>query len=183
MKIYTKRGDKGETSLLTGTRVPKFHIRIDAYGTVDELNSFIGLLRDKLQSEELKSTLLIVQNSLFVIGSQLATDKEGVKNIPEIDEHDVVFLEKTIDNMEKELEPLTSFILPGGHELVSLCHVARSVCRRAERLAFKISAKEKVNFMIIKYLNRLSDFLFVLSRLLAKELQIIEIKWEHKLNK
>lgn len=183
MKIYTKRGDKGETSLLTGTKVPKFHIRIDAYGTVDELNSFVGLLRDKLQNEELKSTLLIVQNNLFVIGSQLATDKEVVKNIPEIDEHDVVFLENTIDNMEKTLDPLTSFILPGGHELVSLCHVARSVCRRAERLAYKISTKEKVNLLIIKYLNRLSDFLFVFSRVIAKDLKIVEIKWEHKLNK
>ncbi len=183
MKIYTKQGDKGETSLLTGKRVPKFHIRIDAYGTVDELNCFIGLLRDQMENELLKDELLIVQHKLFVIGSQLATDRNDLNKLPEISDDDIIFLEESINNMERKLKPLSSFLLPGGHSTVSFCHIARSVCRRAERLAYKVSTEEEINNLIIKYLNRLSDYLFVFARLLAKELQIVEIKCEHKLNK
>ena len=183
MKIYTKQGDKGETSLLTGKRVPKFHIRIDAYGTVDELNCFIGLLRDQMENELLKDELLIVQHKLFVIGSQLATDRNDLNKLPEISDNDIIYLEESIDNMERKLKPLSSFLLPGGHSTVSFCHIARSICRRAERLAYKVSTEEEINNLIIKYLNRLSDYLFVFARLLAKELQIVEIKCEHKLNK
>jgi len=178
----SKKGDKGETSLLTGTRVSKSHIRLDSYGTIDELNSYFGLLRDQVEIEEYKEHLLTIQNKLFVIGSQLASDRK-IENLPDIEESDVKFLEEKIDKYEKTLPPLTSFILPGGHPTVSFCHVARSVCRRAERIATSLSEKEFVNPLIIKYLNRLSDYLFVFARLLANELKIVEIKWEHKLNK
>ena len=182
MKIYTKKGDKGETSLLTGTKVSKSHIRLDAYGTVDELNAYIGLLRDQLKNDELREHLLKIQSDLFVIGSQLASDK-NIKEIPDITEDDILFLEKSIDNYEENLPKLTTFVLPGGHSNVSFCHIARTVCRRAERLTNKLVKSESVNELIIKYLNRLSDYLFVFARLLAKELKIVEIKWEHRLNK
>ncbi|NOZ48077.1 MAG: cob(I)yrinic acid a,c-diamide adenosyltransferase [Chlorobi bacterium] len=183
MKIYTKKGDSGKTSLLTGKIVSKSDIRIDAYGTVDELNSFVGLLRDYIEMKELKDTLLIIQNNLFIIGSHLASDKIEIKNLPELTSQDISFLENSIDEMQEKLTPLTYFILPGGHKTISYCHVARSICRRAERLTEKLSQNETINPQVIKYLNRLSDFLFVFARLLAKELNIVEIKWEHKLNK
>lgn len=185
MKIYTKTGDKGTTGLFGGTRVPKNHIRIEAYGTLDELNSFIGLIRDQDIFAAAKSELLKVQHDLFTAGAVLATDPEKAKlkngkdrlQIPHITEEDITFLETAIDRMEQELEPMTHFILPGGHTTVSYCHIARSVCRRAERNCVTLSENAPVEEVIIQYLNRLSDYLFVLARMLTKTLQVNEIKW------
>ena len=179
-KIYTKTGDKGETSLIGGTRVPKYHPRIEAYGTLDELNSFIGLVRDHNISTELKITLLEIQDRLFTIESQLAHDPETrlSKPLPKVHESDIHALELAIDQMNKELDPLSSFLLPGGHIIVSYCHVARCVCRRAERITIQLSADHPVNPLNIKYLNRLSDYLFVLARKLAKDYDAPETQWE-----
>lgn len=179
MKIYTKTGDKGETSLFGGKRVSKAHLRIDSYGTVDELNSHIGLLRDVAQSEDDREILYTIQNKLFVIGSILASDpdKEKSKMIPDVLESDIELLEKGIDSMNESLEPLQSFILPGGHVHVSYCHIARCVCRRAERMVVDLSTIESVEELTIRYLNRLSDFLFVLARKWAVDLKVEEIKW------
>lgn len=181
-KIYTKTGDKGQTSLIGGTRVPKYHPRIEAYGTVDELNSYIGLVRDLNISTEIKSLLLEVQDRLFTIESQLALDPEKTLNrpLPEIYEKDVLRLETAIDNMNEELPALSSFILPGGHVIVSHCHIARCICRRAERIAIRLSELHPVDFLNIKYLNRLSDYLFVLARKLAKDLNAPETLWKPK---
>jgi cob(I)alamin adenosyltransferase len=182
MKIYTKTGDKGETSLLGGTRVPKYDLRIESYGTVDELNSYIGLLRDKSPEQKISETLAIVQDRLFTIGSNLAMEPGNTKfKIPEILELDVEFLEKEIDKMNETLPTLRSFILPGGHETVSFCHIARCVCRRAERNTIYLSTQSEVSAVVIKYLNRLSDFLFVLSRQLSVLLVAKEIEWKPKL--
>ena len=182
MKIYTKTGDKGETSLLGGTRVPKYDIRIEAYGTVDELNSHIGLLRDKSPEEKIAHLLAVIQDRLFSIGSNLAMEPGNTKfKIPEILESDVEFLENEIDLMNETLPPLHSFILPGGHETVSTCHIARCVCRRAERNTIYLATQSEVAPVIIKYLNRLSDFLFVLSRKLSVILEAQEIEWKPKL--
>lgn len=179
MKIYTKTGDTGSTSLIGGTRVPKFHIRIEAYGTVDELISFVGLLRDQDIDVRHKELLVSVQDKLMTCAAILATDCENCDvKIPEIKESDIVLLEKTIDEMEKSLKPLTSFILPGGHPAVSYCHVARSICRRAERKSLYLSQEHAVDSMVIKYLNRLSDFFFVLSRKISSELGAKEIPWK-----
>jgi len=179
MKIYTKKGDKGETSLLGGTRVPKSHIRIESYGTVDELNSWIGLIRDQKIDAQSKDLLIHIQDRLFTIGSHLASDpsKSGIK-IPDIKEEDVVVLEKAIDKMNEVLPEMKSFVLPGGHTTVSYCHIARCICRRAERCAVNLAQSEKVEDLIIKYLNRLSDYLFVLSRKLSQDLQAEEIPWK-----
>lgn len=178
-KIYTKTGDKGETSLLGGTRVPKHHIRIEAYGTVDELNSFIGLIRDNVSDKELFALLIEIQDRLFTLGSLLAADPDKNKMpLPQLAESDVTLLEKAIDKMNETLPEMKSFVLPGGHPTVSHCHIARCVCRRAERATIKLRENEKVDEIIIKYLNRLSDYLFVLSRKLSHDLKVNEIPWK-----
>ena len=181
MKIYTKTGDKGKTSLIGGTKVFKSDLRIEAYGTVDELNSFIGLCLDHLKSLHIESVLAEVQDRLFTIGSALACDpeKETKLRIPDLHEDDVVLLEKEIDRMNEVLPLMKSFILPGGHVAVSSLHIARTVCRRAERCCVKMQKKEKeIPSLIIKYLNRLSDYLFVLARFAANKVQVEEIPWE-----
>ncbi len=185
MKVYTKTGDKGQTSLFGGTRVPKYNLRIEAYGTIDELNSNIGLIRDQKIDKNTFDTLVKIQNELFTLGSMLATpkDKEILKNgkerlnIPKINEEDIAFLEKEMDKMDNELPAMTNFILPGGHPTVSYCHIARTVCRRAERITVNLSETEDINSITISYLNRLSDYLFVLARKLSKDNQAIEVAW------
>ncbi|MBL7891837.1 MAG: cob(I)yrinic acid a,c-diamide adenosyltransferase [Bacteroidia bacterium] len=179
MKIYTKTGDKGQTSLIGGTRVPKHHIRIEAYGTVDELNSWIGLLRDQQIKDEYKSLLVEVQDRLFTIGSTLAADPEKSRmTLPELAEADVTVLEKAIDKMNEGLPEMRSFILPGGHTIISYCHIARCVCRRAERNTTHLSETTAVGELVIKYLNRLSDYLFVLARRLSHDLKANEMPWK-----
>lgn len=183
-KIYTKTGDQGKTSLIGGTKVYKSHLRIEAYGTVDELNSFIGLCLDHLKSHNIENVLAEVQDRLFTIGSALACDpeKETKLKIPDLHEEDIVLLEKEIDRMNEILPPMRSFVLPGGHVLVSTLHVARTVCRRAERCCVKMQKKEfEVEPFIVKYLNRLSDYLFVLSRYAAQQLGAPEIPWKPRL--
>lgn len=178
-KIYTKTGDKGETSLIGGTRVPKFHPRIEAYGTVDELVSFIGLIRDQEIGAEYRDFLIRVQDRLFTLESRVAQDPDA-KNptkLPELYEEDVKALELQIDMMNEKLPELKSFILPGGHTAVSYCHVARTICRRAERMLLKLSQVQKVEPLTIKYLNRLSDYLFVLARKLTFDLGAEETPW------
>ncbi len=176
-KIYTKTGDKGDTSLFGGKRLPKSHIRIDSYGTVDELNSHIGLVRDVIESEEIRVVLKEIQDRLFTIGSNLASDPGKKMNTPDVLESDVELLEKEIDRMNENLPDLKNFILPGGHQSVSFCHIARCVCRRAERLVVALSMEDKVEPIIIHYLNRLSDYLFVLSRQIGHDLGVEEISW------
>ena len=178
MKVYTKTGDKGKTSLLGGTRVSKAHARINAYGTVDELNSFIGLVRDQKVNESRQEELINIQNKLFTVGSHLASDPEKSKaTIPDLLQEDVDTLEQKIDEMEGHLAPMKNFILPGGHQSVSYCHVARCVCRRAERLVIGLSEDTPVADIIVQYLNRLSDYLFVLSRKMSAELDAEETPW------
>jgi cob(I)alamin adenosyltransferase len=182
MKIYTKTGDKGQTSLLGGSRVPKHHLRIESYGTIDELNSHIGLLRDQAINAKHIEVLLEIQDRLFTIGSYLASEPEKSKvKIPLLNEEDVVFLEKQIDELNDALPPMRSFILPGGHTTVSFCHIARCVCRRAERLVVHLSETEAVSDTILRYLNRLSDYLFVLARKLSQELHAEEYPWKPRL--
>lgn len=179
MKIYTKTGDKGQTSLIGGTRVPKHHIRIEAYGTVDELNSWTGLLRDMVNNDHVQKILIEVQDRLFTIGSLLAADPEKSKmKLPELKEDDVKLLENEIDEMDKVLPPMKSFVLPGGHEIVSHCHIARCICRRAERCVIHLTETSPVGEIIIHYLNRLSDYLFTLSRKLSMDLGAKEVPWE-----
>ncbi|MFI5163766.1 MAG: cob(I)yrinic acid a,c-diamide adenosyltransferase [Bacteroidia bacterium] len=182
MKIYTKKGDKGETSLLGGTRVAKSHIRIESYGTVDELNSWVGLIRDQNSDAHSKEILIKIQDRLFTIGSHLASDpsKSGIK-IPDIKEEDIILLENEMDKMNEVLPEMKNFVLPGGHTTVSYCHIARCVCRRAERCAVHLASQEKVEDIIIKYLNRLSDYLFVLSRKFSYDLNAEEIIWKPNL--
>lgn len=181
-KIYTKTGDKGQTSLIGGTRLPKHHIRIEAYGTVDELNSFVGLVRDSISEKELFELLIEIQDRLFTIGSLLAADPEKNKmQLPQLNESDTVLLEKAIDKMNETLPEMKSFVLPGGHPTVSYCHIARCVCRRAERSVLRLSENEKVDELIYKYLNRLSDYLFVLSRKLTQDLKANEIPWKPRM--
>jgi cob(I)alamin adenosyltransferase len=179
MKIYTKTGDQGTTSLFGGKRVSKADLRIDAYGTVDELNSFMGLIRDQDVNQKRKDVLVKIQNTLFIIGSTLATEPGNTKaKIPSLQEADIVLLEKEIDAMDETLPPLRFFILPGGHPSVSFCHVARTVCRRAERLTMALHEQEPTDPLVIKYLNRLSDYLFMLSRKMTNELGVEEIAWK-----
>ncbi|MBL0096656.1 MAG: cob(I)yrinic acid a,c-diamide adenosyltransferase [Bacteroidetes bacterium] len=181
MKIYTKTGDKGQTSLIGGTRVPKHHLRIEAYGTVDELNSWIGLLRDQPVDDHSITILLEIQDRLFTIGSHLASDPEKSRmKLPEITNNDVQLLEKEIDLMEYELPELKSFVLPGGHPVVSFTHIARCVCRRCERLVTHLNEETAINEVIGVYLNRLSDYLFVLSRFLANRNNAAESPWMPK---
>ena len=181
-KIYTKTGDKGTTSLIGGTRVPKYHERIEAYGTVDELNAWIGLVRDQEIDNHSKKILLEIQDRLFTMESQLATDTDkATANLPLLQEEDVLLLEKEIDKMNSQLPELTHFILPGGHTTVSYCHLARTVCRRAERLVIKLDAKNTIEPLVIVYLNRLSDYLFVLSRYFLQNFGSKESVWKARL--
>jgi cob(I)alamin adenosyltransferase len=180
-KIYTKTGDKGKTSLIGGTKVYKSDLRIEAYGTIDELNSFIGLCLDYLKSNNINNALTEVQDRLFTIGSALACDpeKETKLKIPDLHEKDIGLLEKEIDKMSEVLPAMKSFILPGGHIAVSTLHVARCVCRRAERCCVRMQKKEmEIESLIVKYLNRLSDYLFVLARFAAHQLETEEIPWK-----
>jgi cob(I)alamin adenosyltransferase len=179
-KIYTKTGDQGETSLFGGKRLSKSNLRIEAYGTVDELNSFIGLVRDSITNAELREELRYTQNLLFTMGSQLATEPGKDLNIPSIADNEVERLEEAIDRMEQELPPLKNFILPGGHTTVSFCHVARTVCRRAERLIVALNQEEEVPDVLMQYLNRLSDYFFVLARKLGKDLGAEEVVWKSR---
>ncbi len=182
MKIYTKTGDQGTTGLFGGKRVSKSDIRIDSYGTVDELNSWIGLLRDQEVNASRIGVLVEIQDRLFTTGSILATEPNNAKvKIPSLSASDIEYLEKEIDAMEATLEPMKSFVLPGGHQAVSFCHVARTVCRRAERLVVQLSDEESVDSLVIQYLNRLSDYLFVLSRKMANELKIVETPWKPRM--
>ena len=179
MKIYTKTGDNGQTSLVGGTRVSKTELRIEAYGTVDELNSYIGLLRDQEINNNRKEILKEIQDRLFTIGSILASEPEQTKKrIPDLHESDIELLEKEMDKMDESLEPMRFFILPGGHQSVSFGHLARTVCRRTERIVLRLAQESEVNELVIKYLNRLSDYLFVLCRMMIKDLNIEEISWK-----
>jgi cob(I)alamin adenosyltransferase len=177
-KIYTKGGDKGETSLLGGTRVSKSHDRVEAYGNIDELNSFIGLIRDQDINARYKEVLIRVQEDLFVAEALIARDPEKqTRELPVFTEDEITMLEKEIDAMNEELPPLTNFILPGGHTVVSFCHIARTVCRRAERSLIKLNLISPVEDIIIRLLNRLSDYLFVLARKVSKDTGAIESPW------
>lgn len=185
MKIYTKTGDKGTTALFGGTRVPKHHIRIDSYGTVDELNSHLGLIRDQDIDIHYKELLMHIQDRLFTVGAILATDPEKAVlkngkerlNIPKISIENIKRLEQEIDHMNTSLPPMTHFVLPGGHQTVSFCHIARCVCRRAERLASALNDFDPIDPLAMTYLNRLSDYLFVLARKLSFDLNADEVKW------
>mgnify|MGYP000961369006 CR=1 FL=1 len=176
MKIYTKTGDQGSTSLYGGKRLPKNDIRIEAYGTIDELNSWIGLIGDQVE-ETSRQFLRKNQEILFVIGSHLAKDQDKEMPLPVLDDAALNGLEDAIDRMDEELIPMTHFILPGGNKLVSQIHITRTVCRRAERSVVALSQLQILDAFIIKYLNRLSDYLFVLSRWVAKKNNVEEIKW------
>lgn len=179
-KIYTKTGDKGETALIGGTRVPKFHQRIEAYGTLDELNSFVGHLRDQLTDVHTRSILLFIQEELFVLESILATDPEAEisKSLPYITLSQVKRLEDEIDSMNQQLEPISNFLLPGGHPLVSLCHICRTVCRRAERIIILLASQMPVDEIVVQYVNRLSDYLFVLARKIAHDNNVPDLPWK-----
>ncbi|MBT8219281.1 MAG: cob(I)yrinic acid a,c-diamide adenosyltransferase [Bacteroidia bacterium] len=177
MKIYTKTGDSGETSLFGGKRLPKDHVRISAYGEVDELNSHIGLVRDLISNEIQISLLTSIQNKLFVVGSYLAKDPDKEMALPELEDDAIEQLEIQIDSISETIPPLKNFILPGGHPVVAHCHIARCVCRRAERSVVALGHLEKIDAYILRYLNRLSDYLFVLCRLISHEMGAEEIKW------
>ena len=185
MKIYTRTGDSGTTALFGGTRVAKHHIRINSYGTVDELNSWLGMLRDQGLEEHDSAILLSIQSNLFTLGAMLATDPEKAKlksgkdrlNIPLVEERHIRELEEEIDRMNDLLPQMTHFILPGGHQTVSTCHIARTVCRRAERMTSILHENEPIDAAVLSYLNRLSDYLFVLARKLSSQLKVEEVKW------
>jgi cob(I)alamin adenosyltransferase len=185
MKIYTKTGDNGTTALFGGTRVSKHHIRIESYGTIDELNSHLGLIRDQDINNDYKALLIEIQHKLFTIGAILATDPEKAilkngkdrLNIEKISSTDIEHLEQAMNRMNADLPEMTHFVLPGGHQTVSFCHIARCVCRRAERLATELNDLEPFEANALKYLNRLSDYIFVLARKLTLDLQASEIKW------
>lgn len=182
MKVYTKKGDSGTTQLIGGTRVVKSSIRIESYGTVDELNSYLGLIRDQEITDVQIAQLLEIQDRLFTMGSLLATDPKGSKiQLPQLQDSDIENLENWIDQMEESLEPMKSFILPGGHTTVSFCHIARCVCRRAERIVVDLNQTDKIDPIILTYLNRLSDYLFVLSRKLTLDLNANEIPWKPRM--
>jgi cob(I)alamin adenosyltransferase len=183
MKIYTKGGDEGQTALFGGERVPKHHLRIESYGTVDELNSFVGLIRDQGIDEHTFDMLIEIQDRLFTLGSMLATpdDKGGKIKIPKLVATDVELLEKEIDMMTDMLPTLQSFVLPGGHTIVSYCHLARTVCRRAERWVTNLAENDVVDPLVIQYLNRLSDYFFTLSRKLSQDLGANEVEWKPRM--
>jgi len=180
-KIYTKTGDKGSTSLIGGTKVPKSHLRIESYGTVDELSSWIGLCKDLLTDEAGKNMLQEVQDRLFTMNASLACDpiKEPKLRIPDLKEEDITLLEQEMDRMNEAIPPMKSFILPGGHPILSQLHIARCVCRRAERCCVRLEQESlEVEAVILKYLNRLSDYLFVLARYTGHQMGIEEIPWK-----
>ena len=179
MKIYTRTGDDGTTGLIGGTRLKKNNIRLEAYGTVDELNSYIGVVRSQYTESHADSVLERIQHKLFVIGAHLATDErdEMIKKQLPVDMTDILLLEDEIDRMIEVLPPLNNFILPGGSKATSFCHVARTVCRRAERRIVELGEKSKVDTILVKYINRLSDYLFVLSRKISLDLKTPEILW------
>lgn len=180
-KIYTKKGDKGETSLIGGTKALKSDLRIEAYGTLDELNSFIGLIRDFSVDETERKILEEIQSQVFIAECIYAADsQETLEALPKLTETDVLMLEQEIDRMNERLPELKNFILPGGHPVVSFCHVARTVCRRAERILVKLDYKNPEAELVLKYINRLSDYLFVLARLVGRELGVTEILWKTK---
>ncbi len=183
MKIYTKTGDKGTTALVGGRRVSKGDMKIESYGTVDELNSWIGLVRDQPINESRRDLLKEIQDRLFTIGADLASEPEQVrkKPVPSLEEEDISLLENEMDKMDTALPTLCAFVLPGGNQSVSFAHLARTVCRRAERLVIRLSEEEEVNPMVIKYLNRLSDYLFVLSRKMTQESGSEEITWKPRM--
>ncbi len=182
MKIYTKTGDQGTTSLFGGKRVSKADLRIDSYGTVDELNSWIGMLRDQEVNKKREADLVEIQDRLFTIGSLLATEPGNTKvKVPALTSSDVAFLETRMDAMDEQLEPMRSFVLPGGHQAVSFGHVARTVCRRAERLVIALAATETVEPLVLQYLNRLSDYLFMLCRMMTHELNAPETPWKPRM--
>lgn len=182
MKIYTKTGDAGTTALFGGKRVSKADLRIDTYGTVDELNSWVGLVRDQPVNAARHAVLAEIQDRLFTMGAILATEPGNTKvKVPALQEEDVLYLEREIDAMDAVLPPMRHFVLPGGHQSVSFCHVARTVCRRAERLAIALHAQEPFDLQVVKYLNRLSDYLFVLARLMAHELKADETPWKPRM--
>jgi cob(I)alamin adenosyltransferase len=179
MKIYTLTGDDGTTSLVGGRRVPKHSLRVEAYGSVDELIAWIGLLRDHRENHERRELLIYVQSQLMLCAAALATDSENPKAKIILPESDCLkVLEKEIDRMEEKLDPLKSFLLPGGSMIVSHCHIARCVCRRAERAVLRLNTYEKSPDIVVKFLNRLSDYLFVLSRKISLEIGNEEIKWQ-----
>jgi cob(I)alamin adenosyltransferase len=181
-KIYTKTGDKGETSLIGGVRVPKFHLRIESYGTVDELNSYLGLIIDGLNNKEISKVLYEIQDRLFTIGSVLASDPVKSKmKIPDVHEADVELLEHEMDRMDADLPELKNFILPGGNTVASHCHVARCICRRAERIVVHLSSETEVPEIIVRYLNRLSDYLFILSRKVVHDASGKETVWKPRI--
>ena len=185
LKIYTKTGDLGKTSLIGGTKVPKSNLRIETYGTIDELNSYIGLVSDLVEDIPSKIILKEIQDRLFTIGSSLACDpdKEPLMKIPDLKETDIVLLENEIDRMNEVLPPMKFFILPGGHVTVSTTHVARCICRRAERLCVNMQEHGLfIDPLVIVYINRLSDHLFVLSRYVAHLLQVEEVAWKPRIN-
>lgn len=180
-KIYTKTGDAGQTSLIGGTRVPKNHIRIEAYGTVDELNSWLGVISDAIKTLDKYDELKYIQDKLFVLGSELACDpgKEVKMNLPELKIEDIARLEASIDHMESTLPMLKNFVLPGGHPIASQLHIARCVCRRAERICVGMQEmNEPIDTLLLQYLNRLSDYLFVLSRYVLHQLHGEERIWK-----
>ena len=181
-KIYTKTGDLGETGLFGGRRLSKSHLRIEAYGTVDELNSYLGLVRDQQSDQEIRGELHAIQSLLFSVGSILASDPEKKLPLPAIEEADITALEDAMDRMDLELPELKNFILPGGHPSVSSCHIARCVCRRAERLTVALADIEAVPAIVIKFLNRLSDYLFILARWTGNSLGAEEVIWIAKKN-
>jgi cob(I)alamin adenosyltransferase len=179
MKIYTRSGDKGKTSLKGGKKVPKYHKRIRAVGNVDELISYMGLIRSQNINDEYKKILIMIQEKLMNCTALLVSDSsKSTNDLSELTEEDIKMLEREIDKMEKDLPPLDSFILPGGHTTISFCHIARSVCRKAERKVVKLAAKVDIPEIIIKYINRLSDYLYVLSRRLSVDLSVKEILWK-----
>ncbi len=185
LKIYTKTGDLGHTSLIGGTKVPKSHLRIETYGTVDELNSYIGLISDLIEDTHSKIILKEIQDRLFTVGSSLACDpdKEPLMKIPDLKETDIELLENEIDRMNEVLTPMKYFILPGGHIAISSTHVARCICRRAERLCVNMQEHGLfVDPLVIKYINRLSDYLFVLSRHVGHLLKVEEVSWKPRIN-
>jgi cob(I)alamin adenosyltransferase len=183
MKVYTKKGDQGETSLLGGTRVPKHHIRIEAYGTVDELNSWLGVLKDHAVAGPYAAFLKQIQDTLFTLGSHLAADPDANRmTLPEVTEAHVAELEHSIDQMETQLPQLQNFVLPGGHPANSTAHVARCVCRRAERLVVHLSELSAIEPTHLQYLNRLSDWLFVFSREMTRLAGAEEVTWAPRKN-
>ena len=178
MKIYTKTGDKGETSLIGGVRVSKTDTRIEAYGTVDELNSFIGVIRDTADDKQAEETLLRIQNILFTIGSELASAPGNKMKLPEVEVSDIEQLESAMDSMNEVLPELRNFILPGGDIAASHCHVARCVCRRAERRVVALAQVAEIDEKIVRYLNRLSDYLFTLARFYTHQHKGVETPWK-----